>query len=507
MLAMDTQVLVFGAGKSATCLIDYLLQEVTANNWELIIADADLLLAQSKIGSSFYAKAIAVDVNNAVQRKALIENATIVISLLPAALHFLVACDCVALGKNLLTASYADDNMRSLEPAIKEKKLLFLCEMGLDPGIDHMSAMQLIHDIKDQQGVVSSFKSHCGGLVAPESDNNPWHYKISWNPRNVVMAGKAGAIYKEDDKIENIEYKDLFDAGKTVEIAGIGTLSYYPNRDSLSYLPLYDLEMAKTFVRTTLRYPDFCSGWKNIIDLKLTDETAAYQTDGMSLQMFFKQHFEKYGFSTWLKKQYNGKFDETNQLLEKLLFLIESEKQTDPAGEQMPKDFLMVDENGLLEDINIDEVKSNAVAAVTGQLHATNLSMQQLFFLGIADNETIINKGYCSAADVLQFALERKLLLAEQDKDMIVMLHEIEYAVTGKQYCIKSQLIVKGEDHLRTAMAKTVGLPIGIAASLILKGKLQLTGLHIPIIPEIYEPVLEELKKHGISFTEKIVAK
>ncbi len=506
-MVMDTEILVFGAGKSATCLIDYLLQEATVNNWKLIVADADQLLAQSKIGTCPQAKAIAVDVKNADQRKELIAQASIVISLLPPALHYLVACDCVALGKDLLTASYADDNMRSLEPAIKEKKLLFLCEMGLDPGIDHMSAMQLIHDIKDQQAVVRSFKSHCGGLVSPESDNNPWHYKISWNPRNVVMAGKAGAIYKENGKIESIEYKDLFDADKTVEITGIGTLCYYPNRDSLSYMPLYNLEMAQTFVRTTLRYPDFCSGWKHIIDLQLTDETPAYQTDGMSLQMFFKQHFENHGFAAWLEKQHKGKSDETRQLLEKLLLLIESEKQTQTGGEQPLKDFLMVDENGLLEDINIDEVKSNAVAAVAGQLHATNLSMQQLFYLGIDDNKTIINKGYCSAADVLQFALEQKLVLADMDKDMIVMLHEIEYEVAGKQYCINSQLIVKGEDHLRTAMAKTVGLPIGIAASLILKGKLQLTGLHIPIIPEIYEPVLRELKQHGISFTEKIIAK
>jgi saccharopine dehydrogenase-like NADP-dependent oxidoreductase len=499
---MSKQILLFGAGKSSACLIDYLLKEAAPNDWQLVIADSNLETARAKAGNNKYAKAVAIDVEDALHRNALIKEASIVISLLPPSLHFLVAQSCIAFEKNLLTASYADANIRSLEPAINDKKLFFLCEMGLDPGIDHMSAMQLIHHIKDQNGVVNSFKSHCGGLVAPESDDNPWHYKISWNPRNVVMAGKTGAVFKENDAIEKMKYENLFDPGRVVDMPDIGYLAWYPNRDSLGYISLYQLEPAHTFIRTTLRYPEFCFGWKHIIDLKLTDETIQYDTDGMTLQQFFKLHFDNHGFSDWLEKQLIGKFDKTKQLLEKLMLLIETEKEANPGDKKAMQEFMMVDEAGRLEDINLEEVKNTAAATVAGQMHEANLSMKQLFYLGMDDEETIINKGKCSAADVLQFALEKKLVLRPHDRDMIVMLHEIEYTVADKQFAVSSNLVVKGEDNLRTAMAKTVGLPIGIATKLILQGKLALTGLHIPVIPEIYEPVLKELELHDIKFNE-----
>jgi saccharopine dehydrogenase-like NADP-dependent oxidoreductase len=499
---MSKIILLFGAGKSATCLIDYLLKECELNNWQLIVADGNLQLAQSKIGNSTHAKAVSVNVEDTTGRNALVKTASIVISLLPPGLHFLVAGDCVAFEKNLLTASYADDNIRGLQPAINNKKLFFLCEMGLDPGIDHMSAMQLIHHIKDQDGVVTSFKSHCGGLVAPESDDNPWHYKISWNPRNIVLAGKAGAIFKENGEIEKINYESLFDSGRVVDVPEIGYLAWYPNRDSLDYISLYQLESADTFIRTTLRYPEFCFGWKHIIDLKLTTEKEEYDTDGMTLQQFFKLHFDNHGFSDWLEKKLIGKFDQTKQLLEKLMHIIEAEKEANPDEKKLMQEFMMVDEQGRLEDINLDEVKTTAAATVAGQMHEANLSMKQLFYLGIDDEGTQINKGKCSAAEVLQFAMEKKLVLNPDDRDMIVMLHEIEYTVAGKEFKVSSNLIVKGEDNMRTAMAKTVGLPIGIATKLILQEKLTLTGLHIPIIPEIYEPVLKELEQHDIKFNE-----
>ena len=504
---MGKQILLFGAGKSATCLIDYLLKECALNNWQLIVADGNLQLAASKTGKSAYAKAIEINVEDESARRQLIQPADIVLSLLPPTLHFLVAKDCIEFEKNLLTASYVDDNIRSLEQAIKQKKLLFLCEMGLDPGIDHMSAMQLIHHIKDQDGIVTSFKSHCGGLVAPESDDNPWHYKISWNPRNVVMAGKAGAIFKKQGEIAKMPYEELFDPARVVDIPEIGYLSWYPNRDSLDYIKLYELQSANTFIRTTLRYPEFCFGWKHLIDLKLTSEKAEYDTNGMTLQQFFNLHFDKYGFSDWLEKQLIGKFDQTKQLLEKLMLLIETEKEANTDEKKAIQEFMMVDENGRLEDINLEEVKTTAAATVAGQMHEANLSMKQLFYLGMDDQDTFINKGSCSAADVLQFALEEKLVLQPADKDMIVMLHEIEYTVGEKLFELNSHLIVKGEDNLRTAMAKTVGLPVGIAAKLILQGKIKETGLHIPIVSSIYEPVLEELRNYGISFSEKIAVK
>ncbi len=431
-------ILVFGAGKSATVLIDYLIAEAGKNEWNLLIADVNKEAILVKTNHSPFAEAIQLDITDDVHRPSLVAIADIVISMMPPALHFLIAKDCVLYGKHLLTASYLDEPIKGLQKDIYNKKLLFLCEMGLDPGIDHMSAMKIIDDIKAAGGTVSSFKSHCGGLVAPESDDNPWHYKISWNPRNIVMAGKAGALYKLNGHTVKEKYEELFDMERRVAIGGeTGFLSFYPNRDSLGYVELYGLQNAATFMRTTLRYPDFMYGWNNIIELELTGEHPQYDTGGMSLAAFFKKHFAKMNFEEWLNKK--------------------------PEG---------------------------------------NLALKQLSFLGMDDDATLINKGLCSAADVLQFALEKKLALQPHDKDMIVMLHEFEYTVQGQTKKINSSLLVKGEDSLRTAMAKTVGLPLGIAAKLILNGTIQLRGLHIPTAKEIYEPVLNELEKLGVAFTE-----
>jgi len=421
------KILLFGAGKSATCLIDYLIKESAQYNWALIVADGNLELAKSKIGNTSHATAILIDVENDSERKKLILQADIVISLLPPSLHFLVAQDCTEMKKNLLTASYVDDKIKTLEPFIKENGLLFLCEIGLDPGIDHMSAMELIHRIKKSGGNITSFKSHTGGLIAPESDNNPWHYKISWNPRNVVLAGSGGAVYKESNNIIHTDYKLLFNDCDEIHVKGIGNLAYYPNRDSLSYMPVYDLISANTFLRTTLRYLSFCKGWKAIVASGLTNDKEPIKTKNLS-------------FKKWS-------------------------------------------------------------VAVEPFINSENKG--QLQFLGLFDDAEVPTSAKTSA-DVLQYLLETKLAMSANDKDMIVMQHELEYEIRKKKYSLKSTLIVKGEDSTRTAMAKTVGLPIGIAAKLILLGKIKLTGLHIPILPEIYAPVLHELKANNIEFEEEL---
>jgi saccharopine dehydrogenase-like NADP-dependent oxidoreductase len=423
-------ILLFGAGKSATVLIDYLKQTATQKQWLVTIADINLAAVQSKVGDHGLVKAAGISIEDETKRKALIEEADVVISLLPPSLHFVVALDCLAFGKHLLTASYVDDKIRDLADEIKQKNILFLCEMGLDPGIDHMSAMQLIHRIKKSGGEIHSFLSHCGGLVAPESDNNPWHYKISWNPRNVVLAGKAGAVFKEKSGVKSLEYGALFADCAEVSIEHVGQLAYYPNRDSLSYIPVYELEEAETFIRTTLRHPDFCKGWNVMVALGLTDETHLFDTDSLTI-------------SSFLRNACKG------------------------------KEFLLTDP----------------------------LLKEQFVFLGW-DDATLINKGHCSAADVLQFILEKKWVLEENDKDMIVMLHEIAFEVKSQKLKVRSELVVKGENNLRTAMAKTVGLPLGIAATLLLEGRIKETGLHIPIIAGIYEPVLKVLAEHGIIFHE-----
>ena len=437
------QILVLGAGKSSSALIGYLLLKAPLFQWHITVIDANISNAKEKLNNSPYGSALSLKVEDSQERQKVISNADIVISLLPPHLHSFVAEDCVALNKNLLTASYIDAKISLLADEIKQKQLLFLCEMGLDPGIDHMSSMQIVNTIKKEGGKVTSFKSHCGGLVAPESDNNPWHYKISWNPRNVVMAGKQGAIYKQDNATIKLNYEDLFSNPQILNINGHAPFSFYPNRDSLTYLPLYHMEEVKTFIRTTLRYPAYMHGWKHVVALQLTDETPQYDTNGKTLADFYQEHLSKNNFTRWLSKE------------------------------------------------NLETADERSFFA-------------QLIYLGLCDNETTIDKGLCSAADVLQFSLEKKLALQPGDKDMVVMMHEIEYELKGKNYTIESSLTVKGEDSQHTAMAKTVGLPLGIAAMLILEGKITLTGLHIPILPEIYEPVLAELNEMGIQFHEVI---
>ena len=513
------QVLLFGAGKSATILIEYLLVNAQEGGWELTLVDANIGLAASKIGASPYGKAVSFDIRDDEMRSKYVSSSAIVISMLPPALHFLVAKDCLRFSKHLLTASYADEQIKSLQEELTKKGILFLYEMGLDPGIDHMSAMKIIDDIRSKGGRITSFKSHCGGLVAPESDDNPWHYKISWNPRNIILAGKAGAHYKERGEEIFLKYKDLFypdgvketgtDAlqvsslARMVEIPGIGLLSWYPNRDSLSYTSLYGMEDAGTFVRTTLRHPDFMYGWNNVIDLDLTNEEPQYETDNKNLASLFKEHLDKNDFGNWLQQKMTERFKETQDMLTRLTKLMEAEQEAVEEGGEIPGSFLSADEKGNLEEIEIEDIKTKAAAFVAHKMHEANLTLKQLMFIGLDDQETMVNKGFCSAADILQFAVERKLNLGPGDKDMIVMLHEFEFEIGSLRSEVRSSLVVKGEDSLRTAMAKTVGLPLGIAAKLILNGNIKLSGLHIPTVKEIYEPVLQELELFEIKFHEE----
>ena len=420
-------ILLFGAGKSATVLIDFLRTEAGKRGWKFLIADANREQILLKTGESPEVDAIGCDINDAAARSTLVKRADLVISMMPPALHHLIAEDCIHFGKHLLTASYVDSTIRAFDREVRDKNLLFLCEMGLDPGIDHMSAMRLLDHIrKNGQVLVSSFKSHCGGLVAPESDDNPWHYKISWNPRNVVLAGKAGAIFLEDGLEKRVPYEKLFADCEIVSIEGLGDLSAYANRDSLSYIPLYGLDGVSTFIRTTLRYPVFCSAWQAVAAAGLTDDQIKLNTSGMTLR-------------SW-------------------------------------------------------------AAPILPYVNAGN---KELFtFLGFYEDIPVPAKAQTSA-DVLQYLLENKLAMQEKDKDMIVMQHEIEF----DDKLALSTLLVKGTDHLRTAMAKTVGLPLGIAACLILENKIQLRGVQIPTSPEIYTPVLAELEKQGIIFLERITIK
>ncbi len=487
-----------GAGKSASYLINYLKDLSVEKNWAVTVADNDLNHVQQKVGNHPKVKSLQLDIENETARKELIKTADVVISMMPPHLHYLIALDCISFKKHLLTASYIDENIKKLEKEIKENELLFLCEMGLDPGIDHMSAMQMIDDIRRKGGVITSFKSHCGGLIAPESDDNPWHYKISWNPRNIVMAGKAGAVYKKNNKIIKKNYQEIFSDCKTVNFTEREKYAWYPNRDSLSYMPLYQLDQTPTFIRTTLRHPEFVFGWKHVIDLQLTNEEKFYQTDGMSIANFFKLHFDKYGFNDWLHQLLTNNIMVSKQTMNHLTGTTEPNISTEQSNEEI----MMVSEKGILNTLSIDALKTETLADVSQKIADTNLLIKQLFFLGLAD-ETLINKGFCSAAEVLQFIIEKRWELTPKDQDMVVMIHEIEYILNTKLENSKSILKVIGENNKLTAMAKTVGLPLGIAANLLLEEKLTIRGLHIPIHESIYSLVLKELEFFGIKFQEQ----
>jgi saccharopine dehydrogenase-like NADP-dependent oxidoreductase len=499
------RVLLFGAGKSATVLIDYLLSNARTEQWKLVVVDTNLQGAKDKIKGSPHGQAVSFDVSDDAMRHEYIGQSDIVISMLPPALHYEVAVDCLAYSKHLLTASYIDDSLRALDREIREKNLLFLGEMGLDPGIDHMSAMKLIDEIRAKGGEINSFQSHCGGLVAPESDNNPWHYKISWNPRNIVLAGKAGAHFRQNGEEKKWTHEELFVVDNMVDIPGIGQLSWYPNRDSLSYTTLYGLQDIPTFIRTTLRHPDFMYGWKNIVELQLTDETVKYDTDGKVLGQLFKEHMDQNGFGEWLQIKLSERFSKSKDILQNLMKLMEFEDEATSGGDEIPDSFMAADDRGNLQEIEIDDVKNRGAAYLAHTMHEANLTLKQLFYIGLDDMSTRVDKGRCSPADILQFALETKLALEPDDRDMIVMLHEIGY-LSGKQTSsVVSSLVVKGENSMHTAMAKTVGLPLGIATKLILNGQITLRGLHIPTSRQIYEPVLKELEEYGIVFKEEVV--
>ncbi len=429
------KILVFGAGKSATCLIDYLCAACEENNWLLVVCDADLPLAQSKIKNCANAKAVSIDVSNEENRVDLIKDAAIIISMLPPHLHFLVANSCLNFSKHLLTASYIDAGIKKLAKQIEEKGLLFLCEMGLDPGIDHMSAMKIFDHIENRGGKIVSFKSHCGGLVSPESDDNPWHYKITWNPGNIVMAGSSGAVYKWDGAVVTKPYNKIFCDNEEVNVPGLFPLAWYPNRDSLTYIDTYGLRNIDTFIRTTLRHASFCRGWNIIVNAGLTDLD---DYDEIKNAKTYSEWFlEKCGRrNIVIDKEIKAEFD------------------------------------------------------------------QQAEYIGLGNNNPI-EVPIKSSALLLQNLLEKKLAMQSHDKDMIVMLHEIDFDIDGVKKGIKSCLIVKGDDQQRTAMAKTVGLPLGIAVKLILQDKIRIRGLKIPVAKEIYEPVLAELELNQIKFNEE----
>ena len=429
-----------GAGRSASSLIEYLVNEADSNDFEIVIGDRDLSLVEAKLGGNTRAKALNFDVFNDSQRIEEIQKADIVISMLPASLHFKVAQDCVKYGKNLVTASYVSDDIKSLDAEAKEKGVLLLNEIGLDPGIDHMSAMKAMDEIKAKGGVLKSFKSYCGGLVAPESVSSPWQYKFTWNPRNVVLAGQGTAQYIRNGKYKYIPYHRLFKRTETISILSHGEFEAYANRDSLSYKEVYGLNDIQTLLRGTLRRPGYCEAWDLFVELGMTDDSYEMDVSGM----------------TYL-------------------------------------DFL----NSFMR-----EAKNTSQEHLKSQFRITDTVLTKFDWLGFFGNTKIEIKK-ATPAQILQNILESKWTLGPDDKDMVVMQHQFIYELEGAEHELHSSFVLFGEDQTYTGMAKTVGLPVGIATKLILNGVISGSGVKVPVSVDIYNPVLSELEKFGIEFIEE----
>lgn len=436
--------LVLGAGRSAYSLIHYLLDRAEATQWQVIVADRALETLNSHFLDHPYLQKQAFNVLEEEQRAAMVGKADIVISMLPARFHPLVAKTCLALRKHLLTASYVSKEMEEMAAEAKDKGLIFLNEIGLDPGIDHLSAMQVIDKLKSKGAEITSFESYTGGLVAPEYDTNPWNYKFTWNPRNVVLAGQGVAKYIAKGQYKYVPYHRLFSHTRTFSIKGYGSFEGYPNRDSLQYRDIYGLSGIPTMLRGTFRKEGYCHSWNHFVKLGLTDDT--YEMEGTE-QMTYRDFLNS--------------------------FLPYSPAQ---RVEEKLAQFLGIEEH--------------------------HPEIEKIAWLGLF-SDTKIGLPNATPAQILQQCLENKWTLAKEDKDMIVMLHQFGYKINGERRMRTASMVIMGEDSRNTGMAQGVGLPLAIAARLLAEGKIEGRGVLYPTTPDLYNPILEELQHLGIDFEEE----
>lgn len=439
-------ILIIGAGRSASSLIRYLLSKSESENLHLIVADLSLALAEKKTENHPNATPIALNIFDTVERKAAVEKASIVISMLPAHLHIEIAKDCLQFKKHLVTASYISDAMQTLDEEAKKNNLIFMNEIGLDPGIDHMSAMKVIDEIRSKGGNMLLFESFCGGLVAPESDNNLWNYKFTWAPRNVVLAGQGGAAkFIQEGTYKYIPYGTLFRRTEFLEVEGYGKFEAYSNRDSLKYRSIYGLDDILTLYRGTVRRVGFSKAWNMFVQLGMTDDSYTMEdSENMSYRQF------------------------TNSFL--------PYHPTDSVEIKM-RLILKIDQDDIMWD--------------------------KLLELDLFNPDKKVNLPNATPAQILEKILSDSWTLAPDDKDMIVMYHKFGYELYGEKTQIDSKMVCIGDDQTYTAMAKTVGLPVAMATLLILNGKITTPGVQLPIKKEVYLPILKELEDYGVVFNEQ----
>ncbi|MDT8347290.1 MAG: saccharopine dehydrogenase family protein [Flavobacteriaceae bacterium] len=439
------QILIIGVGKSTSELIKYLQSKAQAHQLSLILADQNLMQAENLVNAHDKTKAVKLDISNEAEKERLISNSDIVVSMLPARLHTQIAKTCLKFKKHLVTASYVSPEMKAMDAEVQKAGLIFMNEIGLDPGIDHMSAMQVLDNIRAEGGKILLFESFTGGLVAPESDTNLWNYKFTWNPRNVVLAGQGGAAeFIQEGNYKYIPYHRLFRRTEFLNIEGYGRFEGYANRNSLKYRSIYGLEDVLTLYRGTIRRVGFSKAWNMFVQLGMTDDS------------FCLQHSENMSYRDFVN-----------------LFLPYS-----------PTDSV---ELKLRHNLNIDQ---------------DDLMWDKLIELDIFNPVKKIGIPNATPAQALEKILRDQWTLKQDDKDMIVMYHKFGFELNGKKRQIDAHMVIKGEDQTYTAMAKTVGLPLGMAVLQIAKGTIQTAGVQLPISKEVYTPILKELSDYGIKFIE-----
>ena len=443
------KILILGAGLSSSSLIRYLIDASKKEDWQINVVDQDIEMVKKKLGGAKNANALAFNALDPLLRRPEIEKADLVISMLPAKFHAKIAKDCVELKTHLITPSYISSEMKELDEDAKNAGVLLMNEIGVDPGIDHMSAMRVIDTIRQKGGKMHIFESFTGGLIAPESDDNPWNYKFTWNPRNVVLAGQGGAAqFIQEGKYKYIPYNKIFRRTEIIDIEGYGKFEGYANRNSLQYRDVYQLDKIPTIYRGTLRRKGFCRAWDVFVQLGATDDSYVLEGSENMTNRDFINSFLPYNEndSVELKLRHYLKIDLDDSLWDKLEWL---------------------------------EIFNNTKK------------------IGLKD---------ATPAQILQKILVEKWSLNPEDKDMIVMYHKFVYSIQNQFHEVTSEMVCIGEDQTYTAMSNTVGLPIAICAKLILQNKIQHTGVHLPIIKEIYEPILNELEEYKVIFNEKEIS-
>jgi saccharopine dehydrogenase-like NADP-dependent oxidoreductase len=431
------KILVLGAGLVSRPLVRYLMD----SGFEVTVASRTVSKAEKLIEGHTLGKALSLNVDDVPAMRQLVQNCDVAVSLLPATRHIEVARACLDMGKHMSTTSYVSPQMRALDKEAQEKGLLLLNEMGVDPGIDHMSAMQVIHKEEKAGGTLVGFSSWCGGLPAPEANDNPFGYKFSWSPKGVLIASRSSAKYLKNGEVVDITADRLFSDPAQVEIPSVGTFEGYPNRDSVSYMDTYGFsDRVKDMFRGTLRNQGYCKLLTQMIRLGLIED--APQQD----------------FSN---TTYRG-------LMEKMF--------SQPVGDSIAK------------KLGVD-VKDSPLAA--------------LEFIGLlADQPIEVESG--SLMDMLADRMQKTLAYKPGERDMLLMRHDITFEYDGgkRRERVTAIMVDYGIPDGDSSMARTVSLPAAIGTRMLLEDKIRLRGVQIPVVADIYDPVLEELERMGIGFKE-----